>query len=348
MVVWRFWGTSHRLCIAFVFAALGACSQAEKKSPYPILDSGMLAGDSSAITNIYWIDNQRVLFRAVKNNDKRMAHIGPYNLSVWDIRKGVSPYTPYAHDVTACLRDSIFRYTLEDEQKNVQLFHGPFGEEKLIPQPPKFSYFDDINCRFEDDPEIAQLTRNGRAIIKLLAKHGFLDVGPNRGKESSENRQAELHIKGNPQAITLPIRRFELSGIKYFEFNNAYYFANPGAYARTGQPASTKWLYPDGRVEEVLIPIGPWAASPTSVYPTKHGYFVVSDEYASMSHPGIAGGYFIQGEKIVKAIHGSIRGVAVSPDGCKIALSHARTLMDDVATSKDPAKRTLKVIDFCI
>ncbi len=342
-------GRIIKLFVVLAFTAVGACGQPEKKSPYPILDSGMLASMHDPSAYIFWIDNHRILFRAVKNNDKRLANIGPYNLSVWEIGKGTRPYTPYALNVSACLRDGIFRYKLKDEYKNIQLFHGRFGEEIHVPLPPKMSYYDDMNCRLEDDPEVAEKHRSGRAILKLLTRHGFLDIGPARGKGSSENRQVELHIKGKKLAITLPIRRFDILVIEYYEFKDAYFISHLGAYSRTGKPATARWLYPDGRVEEVLIPVGPWATSvSTSAYPTRHGIFVVSHDYKTMQNSGLAGGYFIQGEKAVKVIDGSIRGVAVSPDGCKISFSHARTLMHDVVTNNDPTRRTLKMINFCI
>ena len=65
--------------------------------------------------------------------------------------------------------------------------------------------------------------------------------------------------------------------------------------------------------------------------------------------PGNTGGYMIteNGEQI-KLITGYLNGEVVSPDGCKVAFSHAPYSDADNASSNDPTLRTLKLINFCI
>lgn len=329
--------------LSIIFAACEAKEPADS-SPYPILDSGVWAGTSDATANIYWIDNNRVLFKTVKDNNKRLAYQGPFNLSIWEIGKGVTPYTPFAHRVDACLRDGIFRYTLEDEQKNKKVFYGKFGEEKPV-TPPKMLYpYDLMNCRIADNPEIVAKRQNNRAIIPLLDRHGYLDRGVLRGEESLKETPTALYRPGQREAIKLPIR---IGSVKYYAFKDAYYI-EIGASAITGKPATTWWLYPDGRVEEVRLPTGPWGTGFSAhAIPLRIGFFMVSHAYMSGRDSGLAGGYFLQGEKFVKVINGSIRGPDVSPDGCKVAFSHVLYHDADIASSNDPTLRTLKLINFC-
>jgi hypothetical protein len=318
-------------------------------SPYPVYDSGAWA-DYLNDPQINWIDNNRILFKSVKDNDKRRVSSGPFNLSFWEIGKEVRAYTPYVKRVSACANNGIVKYTLEEESGRHRVFYGKFGEEKEI-TPPKLSYPDLVkNCRIADNPEIVVKRQNNRAIIPLLDRHGYLELGPSLGKESSDNNPITLHHPSQSQGIALSLRRQEpgLFAPEYYAFKDAY-FIQPIILYRQGRdkPATVWWMSPDGSITELKIPVGPWVKG-GSVWalPTAKGIFLIYHGHKSRRDPGPAGGYLVQGEKYFKVIDGDIRGPAVSPDGCKAAISHA-PYSDADSNTKDPNYRTLKVINFC-
>lgn len=315
-----------------------------KQSLYPILDSGVWADEGSR--NTYWLDNDRILFRGSvateKAGQKRKEN---YRLAIWEIGKKVTTYTTNILG-DLCYSNGIVSYS----KPGHILMHGELGNEKPIQLDPTKKYHnDDMNCRMSEvDQLLAQ--RKNRAINPLLDRHGYLDLGLMRAKEIPMDAPVLFYQVNEANPITLPLRRKDAAGLHYYAFKDAYYISFLGAYARIGKkPATTWWLYPDGRVEEVQIPIGPWATGiSTQAFPTRVGMFMVSHAYKSTKDPGPAGGYFVQGDKWLKVLDGSIHGTAVSKDGCKVAFSHAPNNEADNASSNDPARRTLKLINFCM
>lgn len=188
-------------CLLLITFAACEAKELAISPPYPVIDSGVWADRSS---NVYWIDNQRILFITVKDNDKRRFNRGPFNLSVWEIGKGVKPYTDYSQSVTACIQDGMIHRTQKDEQGNVQRFYGKFGEEKTFELPKvKGAYFDFINCRPITNPDILAKRQNNRAITPLLDRHGYLDKGAIHGKESLKETPAVLYRPGDNEGIII-------------------------------------------------------------------------------------------------------------------------------------------------
>lgn len=166
-------------------AAISACDAKEPSnpttsvalSPYPVLDSGVWADWYDTPQSIIWIDNNRVLFKTVKDNDKGRVSSGPFNLSIWDTTTNiVMPYTEYASSLAVCYREGYIYYALSDEkfyvqQKHWRHFSGEFGNEKPYTPPAgkdilpgKLSYYDSINCRISDNQEIVSKIKEKRGI----------------------------------------------------------------------------------------------------------------------------------------------------------------------------------------
>lgn len=327
--------------VAASFVPLAACQA--KEPPYRILDSGVWASTSAVI---YWIDNERVIFMTVKDNDRLRKGTGPFHLSIWEVGKGIKRYTDDFSAVNVCVSDETIYRTQKDAKGNVQHFYGKLGAEKPIAAP-KNGYLDPMNCRLHDVDQL-MAERGNRAINFLLDRHGYLYKGALRGQESLINDYVLLYRPGEKKPVTLSLRRSDIHGLYYYKFKDAYYIDGLlRSNAATGKIEVTRWLYPDGRVEEVSIPSGPWVGGTAELFPTRMGIFITLVGYKSPKDPGPGGGYLVQGTKYVKVIDGLISGVAVSPDGCKIAFSHAPYDLADIPSSNDPGRRTLKMINFC-
>lgn len=346
---------SLSIICSFLLVNFAACEAKEPiTSPYPVYDSGAWANWHAGSAQIYWIDNDRVIFKTVKDNDKRNISRGPFNLSVWEIGKEVKAYTPYTKKVSICLRDGIFRYVVEDEQKNLKVFHGKFGEEKQV-TPQKRTYFDFLNCRVEDNPEIAEKTKAGRAITKLLDRHGYLDIGPISGR--SESAPTILYRPGHLQGITLPVR---IGYVDYFSFKDAYFFRglfkpDSPSEIKSFWPAGTTdimgWLHPDGRIESVVLSKEAWpdkkipSFGSGNIVPLRDRFLVLFGLAKGPYDAGTLGGYLLRNNKLTKVVGGYISSLTVSPNGCKVAFVHYPYL--EATLGDDPAPIRLKAVDLC-
>ena len=112
-------------------------------------------------------------------------------------------------------------------------------------------------------------------------------------------------------------------------------------------PHTVWWLQPDGGVEAVDMPAGVWVrgGSVFMVGTSKGTVIVFHGGMISRKEPGDQGAYLVHGDNITRLLRGYITAPAVSPDGCKVALSHAPSAYHD--QPGDLNKRTLKVIQFC-
>lgn len=334
-------------------SAPAARATATESSPYPVFDSGAWADWHGYTQNIYWIDNDRVIFWTVKDNEKKRVSSGPFNLSVWDTavadkvtsRPGsanpsgsVKPYTEYYQSVTVCIQGGMIHRTQKDAQGNVQRFYGKFGEEKTFEFPKtKGAFFDEMNCRPNDNPEILAKRQAGRAIKPLLDRHGYLDVGPIKRKPGV-NEPAVYYPFGQPKGIELPISSQDANIVRYYPFKGAYLIHSHN-YGGGTRSKGFWWLYPDGKVEEHSIPVE------TNPYPTRKGIVTRRGPAEPNRDTSAAGLYLWSGKEPVKLLAGYAEDIDVSPDGCKLAFSHY--LHRDATLIKHPAPITLKAINLC-
>jgi hypothetical protein len=350
----------------FLTLSLTACEAKEPaaSSPYPVYDSEAWA-DPFGSADLYWLDNNRVIFRSVQDNDKRRITSGPFNLSIWEIGKGVSIYAKNVATVQGLLgrfcynSDGMIFYPLaeKDAQGNDQYKYGEFGKEKLFTRPKDAkTILEQMNCRVLDVDTMMK-ERKGRAIIPLLDRHGYLDRGAVHGKESLKKVPTILYRPGHPEGLALPVI---IAYVNYYAFQDAYLFRggfSPDApmefrslWPPGTQPGEVRgWLHPDGRIEPLIIPAEwPDKKVPPGYYPIpplREGYLIVHGEAKGPRDPGPHGGYYLRGNKLVKVIGGYLKSLTISPDGCKVAFVHYP--YSDATIVHDPAPIRLKAVDLC-
>jgi hypothetical protein len=335
-----------KFSLILIIYLLAGCSSDETTSPYPIIDSGVLA-KKTAFDGIHWLDDKRIIFVGKKTYGLKE----PFDLLIWDLKEGVSLYK---QDVIGiCHSQGIIRYiTFNRETRERKTFRGPMGKEQ---QEGPERYFDRINCRSLDTyPGESE----GRSRFPLLDEHGYLDTGSH---DQIGLYGPILYYKTNTdEPITMSFREEQINPIltRFYVFKGAYYIYGRHDHFDTVvteykkhrdikkiPPLTTWWLYPSGQTEEVKIPPGIWfTGGSVLLRPTKKGIFLVyHGGVKSRRDPGDRGGYLIQGMNVSKVISGYITNPAVSPDGCMVAFSHAWSDEQE----RLPRGRTLKVINFC-
>lgn len=309
------------------------------KSSYPVVDSGVWADWHGYIQSIYWVDNDRVIFQTVKDNDKTRVSRGPFFLAIWELGKKVKPYTETANFVGVCVQEGIIFYALAADKKHSKRFYGRFGEEKPYEFPrTKGVFFDESNCRPIDNQEILAKRQAGRAIKPLLDRHGYLDVGPIHEKPGVKE-PATFYPSSQSKGIELPILGRDASIIRYYPFKGAYLIHGLN-YGGGIKSKKFWWLYPDGKVEEHSIPVE------TNPYPTRKGIVTTRGAPKLNRDSSAAGLYLWGGKEPVELLAGYAEGVQISPDGCKLAFSHH--FYSDATLIKDPGRITLKLINLCV
>ena len=339
--------------LAFFFSFACNGSETLTKPPYPVMDSGVWA-DGTGIPDIFWLDNNRVLFRGSEETEKRKQPSGKFNLSIWEINKGVSVYARGIDRIQGmferlCYQDGIIFYPLieKDAQGNGQYKYGKMGQEKTFTRKAgEKRYFDTMNCQFyESQPGLKE-----RHDYKLLLnRHGYLDYGPrseNRNLPHGKGKPILYYRKGLDKPISLPITNEGTKLRQYYVFRDAYFVYRLAMGTWSGDSETAWWLMPEGKVTEVTIPHGPWThGGSVGFYPTQKGTFVRYDTFKSNKDPGDAGGYLVTGKNVVRVIVGHLKEPVTSPDGCKVVFVHQP--YSDADLPNDPGRVTLKMINFC-
>jgi|CXWL01.1.fsa_nt_gi hypothetical protein len=342
------------LIVLFVLVLINPqlAARGETAPPYPIVDSGVWA-TNSYLGDMYWLDNERVLFLG----NATSTPIGQDDqwLLIWDTKtNGITRYKQ--HVMNFCYRDGIIQYRTvtrqPDNGKRIwTFFRGKLNEEMIDQTPDRKE--DKLNCEYISVwPKFPQ----GKTHKILHESDGYLVLDQAATDVKFENYPL-LHLKaGNKGVTALPFRRYQADRVEYSPFMAAY-FLTPTSYFieetsthlipwPSNVPLYVWWLFPEGKVEKVEIPLGSWTKGGLKLYPTKEGVFLVNRHSRSDRDPGNAGGYLVQGTTVKKLVTGVLTDVsAVSPNGCRVAFSHAPTQEADRFDAKN--HRRLKAVDVC-
>lgn len=70
--------------IALVLFSFGTPTQAEVRSPYPVMDSGVWA-DWMGASKVHWLDNRRVIFVGTQTREKTINR-EKLQIQIWDTK----------------------------------------------------------------------------------------------------------------------------------------------------------------------------------------------------------------------------------------------------------------------
>lgn len=347
-----------RLWLALIFLvmtiSLHRAAWGESASPYPIIDSGVWATNSFP-GDVYWLDNERVLF--LGSEQGKSVSKEHEAVAVWDTKK--NSVTVQKRNISSlCYRNGIVLLGQKIDNPaggpwKYRFFRGPLGKEQPYEKDPK-DLPDPLNCRTVKTNVGHERGHGGRYLIE---GHGYIDLGDKHASPRM-NPPVVFLKKGDSQGLALPFGVRQVERIDYVDFKGAYFlygwFFDPSTgVVKSPWPNSTPhpawWLTPEGTVTEVMIPPGSWNAGGSVRFdPTKKGMTITyHGGFKSYNDPGAQGVYLVQENgDTQKIITGFAIRVGISPDGCKIAFSHAPNLESDRRPT-DKNRRTLKMIDLC-
>ena len=251
------------------------------------------------------------------------------HVTSWDVRtNAIARHAPA--DVGLCYdRGRIAYRENEHLTKRVwtSLGHHP---GPIVREEREIRYDEQMSCMpLEALPPVPSRDA-GHEFVRLLPEHGFIDFGPAR---TSLYNTPVLHVPGSVSGIELPFprREIERGTISYFPFKGAYFIQSRYFDVARGEatpwpaelPRPIWWLYPDGKVERVLLPPAEWMRG--RIFPTRSGLLVV------YNNPPIGPGkeesygiFLIDGAHGQRLSRGVFLGGAVSPGGCRFASPRVR------------------------
>lgn len=324
--------------------------ESKAKSKLTILDSKSPVAADNVGKRLFWISNEEVLFvgylAALISSDKRASKRPDYNVSVWNVRtNAIRILRSFGENSpTPCFSDGHVLVQIRQKDGEHRSYYGDTSDIKLAAPGQRFN---ELFCRpVEQVPSLPTWTE--RREVRLLEKFGagFVDFGERTG--GMENTPARLYKfgTGDREGVQLPVGRRDIEkAFPYYTFKDAFFVESSYVHwpRPKGVPYPVYWLYPDGRMEQIIdLPWGPWRSSASSwPLPTKVGVLLVSHNAnirneKDLAHAGL---YVMSAGKVAKLITAWIQATAVSPSGCRVAF--------DFADRVTRAQNVLRAIDLC-
>lgn len=290
---------------------------------FPSTSSGMIAR-SRGDRELYWLDNDRVVFIGSKAGETRIEKGQQFprnDLFVWNIAKDdIRRVAELTSTSEICLAsDKYVRYHFEKDGVQIVRF-GEFSrthEAELDVQAIKDEILSvsPISCR-EYNPKLLR-KRYGNWALPLLNRGEYLDRSS--GDTSEPMRYFPSDGSAQISLATIPKRKVR-SIPRYSEYLKKYVFQE--VRSRTGPDTSYRlWLLDHrGKVTEAILPAGPWMAGSVGASPAHGNRWVMFSHALDTAKGGIgaAGIYLIDGARADRIAKGYPHAFAVSPDGCKV------------------------------
>lgn len=344
----------HRWHITLaVIALLGGCGKGEAEvPPYPVLDSGFPARSND---NLYWLDNDRVIFVsygpkpksvADAENDSRVPSI-----NIWDTQTNRVEF--YAKGSHLCYSDGHIKYmpvetVVDDPEKSVKVFwrEGPLEQPEL--KVFRFKTEEEYRewfrahvdnphtCRWEERPEFAR----ERWLVPLRKGDGWLVT-------DQQKREWKWH-RNEVEIVRTGIRD---NGVGlWLEYANAYFFQHvpSGDHILKTDCIRHWWLKPDGTIKtgcediRTVKKIDPKRS--VALYPSRVGMLFGAgrtEDYSS----GTAGIYRLSHDAPIRIMKGGLEQSTLSPDGCKLAYTHVPFF--EARGVGAPGEVVLKSVNLC-
>lgn len=343
-----------------------AQSRASSSAPNPVQETGYWVKAGPTHRLVDWIDNNRIIFVGGPFEGWDHNKINPTAIYTYDISS--TTVTKLADGITYCFKPHEIRYTLKQSADAVVVRTFKRKESNsetevtrsraeieaegqkskalgLKPHP--------LQCGGYNPQELAGGNWEQYRLIgvfPLLDGHGYLDIfgrHPNFKEPPFDTEPVRWFPSNGGTPINLPMPKRAISRIDYSEWNNMYVMRGwsgraPPLYEPPAK--NERWpkgvglpvwlLRPNGVTEKQEIPYSNWIESYNRLFPTRAGFLVTRDVNSKE-----AGVYLVVKSELVRLVVGSTVGVAVSPDGCKVAVA--------ITTDFNNRNGGLKVVNVC-
>jgi hypothetical protein len=248
-----------------------------------------------------------------------------------------------------CYVDGYISYSFLDRATDeLWVSYGELGNEtvrKIKPGELDFDRGPTASCRpWGERPVTPPWFDEKARIWHLWPRLGLINCRSASVSIRTQHIKARFYKPDETVGIELPFSCYEVfRGLRYYPFKGAYFalefdFRSPWP---EGRDRRAFWLYPDGRVETIVLPYS--TAIRESGIPTVHGIVAFARPVKREDDYWV---YLVTPEATKHIMRGNASGVT-SPDGCKVAMLHdpefdARIDRRPVTTSV-----TLKVLELC-
>ena len=296
---------------------------------------------------IGWLDNETV----VVIGDARDLNDQPEQAKRPDLRVMTVNYRTGARTIfgkftsEVCFWEGYVSYVYVDESNELWAAYGELGKETVVKTSPgELTFHRGGSCR--PMRELAPLPEWSRSIATQVLWPRVGVISCNVRSYSYANRQvpASFHKLTDPVGIELPFSCFDVRyGFKYYTFKGAYFAQQRDLVSPwpVGRDRKAYWLYADGKVETVLVPYS--AVIRDTMIPTARGIVTLTEPASGDSNLGV---YLITSAGPKRILRGYAGG-SVSPDGCRLAVSHDPEFIRRIEHRRVSSTPSLKILELC-
>lgn len=335
----------------------------ERDYPFPVKESRIEVQVDEA-TVVEWIDNEKVIFSALKPGEPRLQtrlynadrqdHFAPGRVVVWNTR--TDEIKDLGEGKLYCAYHGYVSYYWKVPNpttgKPESWFKkGTYGQEIVTPgyrtgDPP--GHRDKFTCETFDGPRTASAPEYWT--YQLRVQDGVL--ARTLKEKSNPEDNPVIWVRPDGSRLPLDMRWPEMQGAWWEDWAGVYVLRQ---LVNQSPQAVLPVLHPDGTVQRLSLPPDFSAVLSSRLAAlTKIGIVLTNDfvwEGALFPNKATSGIYLARDGKVVRlaawlvgndraSFDNTHRGLAVSPDGCKIAFKHA-------TGERLKARHTIKMIDLC-
>jgi len=329
-----------------------------------LFDSNALLSDSATI---WWLDDHRLFFLGQdqgKNKTAKTWKVEDYQFLVLDLQKNkISPVNRQMTDLLCAEAGKVAFFALDpaSNQGDWVLHIGVFGAEKATRVTRKDlsvrrAWLNAVSCRLHrsEPPWVRFANETGLDALPLKEEHGFLYVGPGGIVSGHKQTDYEIVLRSPDGRQTVVAQHNNPNGrhlkASYVPFLRQYVIN--GTRSNLDKDIAPGWLMtPGGKAEEIALHRPPVP----SIYlyrPTRIGVWISASDPMRATDDSAQGAWVIQDSFAKRIVSGVVRQEAVSPNGCKIAFSHAsswKAHYDGIRNLREGGigYTTLKVANVC-
>lgn len=333
------------------------CGVSDSDHPYEIIDAGFGARAVSG-DELSWLDNETILFggrlpEGYQPTDNSQEPNG-IALQSWNYKTGERQVINennaqiYCYDTGTLYLNKglkgVFRTTLTTEQGHYRLealerLEDQYFKSKPYPHCKVFtkttSGLVDVDWVADLHAFDAQLRKSWREELSLQERNRRGDYIPT------------LVSARFPDGKPLP--EIERGRVERYVAHTHQYLISKGKKGEQIEGYGTlryrdRWLLSeDGSLEQLKLP-GLWNTA-QSVYHTRAGIAISARDMRKDNPSQADRGVFLlshDGQEVTDLIHGISQSESVSPDGCKLAITHEPKILP-----LGKSKRTIKIINLC-